>query len=70
MRVVDYKTGTKKLDLKEVYCGLDCQMLLYLFSLTRDPSGRFTGAEPAGVLYLLADPAPETTTREKAARSV
>ena len=70
VRVVDYKTGSKKLDLKEVYCGLDCQMLLYLFSLTRDPSGRFTGAEPAGVLYLLADPAPETTTREKAARSV
>ena len=58
VRVVDYKTGTKKLDLKEVYCGLDCQMLLYLFSLTRDASGRFTGAEPAGVLYLLADPAP------------
>ena len=24
----------QKLDLKEVYCGLDCQMLLYLFSLT------------------------------------
>ena len=70
VRVVDYKTGSKKLDLKEVYCGLDCQMLLYLFSLTRDPSGRFTGAEPAGVLYLLADPAPETTTRNKAARSV
>ena len=69
VRVVDYKTGSKKLDLKEVYCGLDCQMLLYLFSLTRDASGRFTGAEPAGVLYLLADPAPETTTRAKAARS-
>ena len=54
VRVVDYKTGTKKLDLKEVYCGLDCQMLLYLFSLTRDKSGRFTGggtgrcALPAG----------------------
>ena len=63
VRVVDYKTGTKKLDLREVYCGLDCQMLLYLFSLTRDADGRFTGAEPAGVLYLLADPAPETTTR-------
>ena len=64
------ENGGKKLDLKEVYCGLDCQMLLYLFSLTRDKSGRFTGAEPAGVLYLLADPAPETTTREKAAHSV
>ena len=70
VRVVDYKTGSKKLDLKEVYCGLDCQMLLYLFSLTRDAHGRFTGAEPAGVLYLLADPAPENTTRTNAARSV
>ena len=70
VRVVDYKTGSKKLDLKEVYCGLDCQMLLYLFSLTRDAGGRFTGAEPAGVLYLLADPAPETTTRADATKSV
>ena len=68
VRVVDYKTGTKKLNLKEVYCGLDCQMLLYLFSLTRDKSGRFTGAEPAGVLYLLADPAPKTTARQQAER--
>ena len=45
-------------------------MLRYLFSLTRDKSGRFTGAVPVGVLYLLADPDPETTTREKAAHSV
>ncbi len=66
VRVVDYKTGTKKLDLKEVYCGLDCQMLLYLFSLTRDEQGRFAGAEPAGVLYLLADPNPSTAARAAA----
>jgi len=70
VRVVDYKTGSKKLDLKEVYCGLDCQMLLYLFSLTRDAGGRFTGAQPAGVLYLLADPAPQTLPRGQAARAV
>ena len=70
VRVVDYKTGSKKLDLKEVYCGLDCQMLLYLFSLTRDAGGHFTGAQPAGVLYLLADPAPQTLPRGQAARAV
>ena len=70
VRVVDYKTGTRHFDLREVYCGLDCQMLLYLFSLTRDKSGRFTGAEPAGVLYLLADPAPEASSRTDASRPV
>ena len=69
VRVVDYKTGTKKLDLKEVYCGLDCQMLLYLFSLTRDEKGRFAGAEPAGVLYLLADPNPATAARAAAGQA-
>ena len=26
LRVVDYKTGTKKFDLREVYCGKDCQI--------------------------------------------
>ena len=45
-------------------------MLLYLFSLTRDAGGRFTGAQPAGVLYLLADPAPQTLPRGQAARAV
>ena len=69
VRVVDYKTGAKKLDLKEVYCGLDCQMLLYLFSLTRDGQGRFAGAQPAGVLYLLADPNPATTARAAAGQA-
>jgi len=65
VRVVDYKTGSKKLDLKEVYCGLDCQMLLYLFTLERNAKRQFPGATAAGVEYLLADPAPKSVDRSE-----
>lgn len=66
LRVVDYKTGNKKFDLREVYCGLDCQMLLYLFTLERNGHSIFPGAVGAGVEYLLADPAPQTVPRAEA----
>lgn len=66
LRVVDYKTGGKDFQLKEVYCGLDCQMLLYLFTLERNARAQFPGATAAGVEYLLADPAPESVPRSEA----
>ena len=65
LRVVDYKTGGKEFKLKEVYCGLDCQMLLYLFTLERNAGAQFPGAAAAGVEYLLADPAPESVERRE-----
>lgn len=69
LRVVDYKTGGKDFQLKEVYCGLDCQMLLYLFTLERNAGETFPGATAAGVEYLLADPAPENVSRAEAGES-
>ncbi|MGN0983952.1 MAG: PD-(D/E)XK nuclease family protein, partial [Gemmiger sp.] len=63
LRVVDYKTGSKSFDLREVWCGKDCQMLIYLFTLVRNGGARFPNPAAAGVEYLLADPAPKTETR-------
>lgn len=55
LRVVDYKTGRKTLDLGDLKAGLGIQMLLYLFALQRDGE-RYFGqpVEPAGVLYFPA----------------
>ena len=68
IRVVDYKTGGKEFSLDEVWCGLNLQMLLYLFSLCADGSGPFAGSVPAGVLYLAADPPPPLRERAEAAK--
>ncbi len=54
LRVIDYKTGTREFSLSEVWAGLSVQMLVYLFSVCS--SGKHSGAIPAGVLYLPADP--------------
>ncbi len=67
LRVLDYKTGDKQFSLEDVWCGLDCQMLLYLFALVRQGGDRFENPAAAGVLYLMADPPPKTVARSEAA---
>lgn len=51
VRVVDYKTGSKKFSIGNLAFGLDMQMLLYLFAITGDNS-KLSGSHPAGVLYM------------------
>lgn len=70
LRVLDYKTGSKEFLLEDVRSGLNCQMLIYLFTLTRNGQAAFENPAPAGVLYLMADPAPTRESREKAARGL
>ncbi|MEG0614147.1 MAG: PD-(D/E)XK nuclease family protein [Oscillospiraceae bacterium] len=55
VRVIDYKSGDKKFDLKDTLYGINAQMLLYLFALTMsDGNKKYDGAVPAGVLYMPA----------------
>lgn len=54
-RVVDYKTGSKFIDLGSVYNGIDLQMLIYLFAL-QDSAEELLGEDPipGGVMYFPA----------------
>lgn len=54
LRVVDYKTGSKKFRLSDVYQGINMQMLLYLFTICQNGGERYGNVLPAGVLYLPA----------------
>jgi ATP-dependent helicase/nuclease subunit B len=52
LRIVDYKSGTKKFDYTELYGGVGMQMLLYLFALEGSGIQDVTQQPvPAGVLY-------------------
>lgn len=54
VRVIDYKTGSKKFSLNSIYQGLDMQMILYLSNLAKDGRSFFSGTvKPAGAIYYL-----------------
>jgi ATP-dependent helicase/nuclease subunit B len=56
IRIVDYKTGTKKFSLEDVYNGLSSQLLLYMNSVTN--SKEFVeNPVPAAVMYQPSDAA-------------
>jgi ATP-dependent helicase/nuclease subunit B len=70
VRVVDYKTGSTEHLISNVKYGIDTQMLLYLFSITKGSPDKFikdaaldgaTNVYPAGVLYQPAKPKLENT---------
>ncbi|MFK5710051.1 helicase-exonuclease AddAB subunit AddB [Lysinibacillus boronitolerans] len=53
LRIVDYKSSARDLDLNEVYYGLSLQVLTYLDVAMENSSYWLSGeAEPAGVLYV------------------
>ena len=54
LRVIDYKTGTKKFKLSDILYGLNLQMLLYLYSIKLNGSAKYGEITPAGILYIPA----------------
>ena len=50
VRVVDYKSGSKQFDMSDIFCGINMQMLLYLFAII--DSDLYENPEYAGVLYM------------------
>lgn len=48
VRIIDYKTGDKQFKLPDVLFGLNLQMLLYLYAITKQENS----PKPAGILYM------------------
>ncbi len=53
IRIVDYKSGQKDLDFEDIYSGINLQMILYLYAVTKGKSS-YNGTSPAGLLYFPA----------------
>lgn len=54
IRILDYKTGEKKLSYADVYHGLNLQMLLYMVALVEGTDRDFADCKPAGIVYMHA----------------
>lgn len=54
LRVIDYKTGTKKFKLSDILYGINLQMLLYLHTIQSGGGERYGAVIPAGILYMPA----------------
>ncbi len=56
LRIIDYKSGEKKLRLCDLYHGINMQLLIYLFAVTdiNAPlnAGKFHSAIPSGAFYM------------------
>ena len=62
IRIIDYKSGSKKFDPTMAYWGIQLQLLIYLAAAL----SQIPGAQPAGFFYCrIADPTVKTDSRIK-----
>ncbi len=52
IRILDYKTGFKSFMTEQLALGINMQMFFYLFALTDEKGGKYSGCIPAGALYV------------------
>ncbi len=52
VRIVDYKSDAKVFRLSEVVCGLNMQMLIYLYALLLSENEEYSNLKAGGVLYM------------------
>ncbi len=52
VRIIDYKTGTKSFKLPDILFGLNLQMLIYLYAITRGQN--LPDSSAAGIFYMPA----------------
>ena len=56
IKIIDYKSGNKKLQLDDVYYGLSLQLFIYLSALLKSNNPDFhSTVKPAGVFYFKID---------------
>ena len=56
IRITDYKTGSKEFKVEDAREGFNLQMLLYLYSLTKNRTEKYGEMKPAGVIYRMVLP--------------
>lgn len=64
IRIIDYKSGKKVFSLTDVLSGLNLQMLIYLFCIQNNGTGKYDGVKPAGILYMPASEVEPALDRE------
>ena len=71
LKIVDYKSGSTKLDLVQLYHGLQMQLMLYLNAILEAEEKKHPEqkVEPAGILYYnIKDPYVDASADEEALR--
>ncbi|SHK47480.1 DNA helicase/exodeoxyribonuclease V, subunit B [Clostridium cavendishii DSM 21758] len=56
IRIIDYKSGAKKFDLNQLYCGIQIQLLVYLDALIKNSKTLIKNQSiPGAILYFRID---------------